>query len=203
METQKSKISLGAAIALGISGIIITIIIVGGIITSRTMKLVENSDIDFEIANEMIAETDNEDSWVTYIDNNLGLSLMIPEYCGDPTLNEYYPYKDEGAVVQAIFRDECPLHSISTARHDTLFSGGDDLSFVHYETKIRDDEFNITTWSGLKGVIEYNDFFSELFDDPDQVVFRFNLNSKDYLMVNIQGSVNHDFKRVINSVEIK
>jgi hypothetical protein len=158
-----------------------------------------------EVQNTQPEIKDNEVSGTNlkeYKNEQLGISFLIPQHCGEPKINEYYKYIDQNKIIQAIFNDDCPLHVLSAVTTDVIFDGSGDTSFSHYKSKIKDNEFNTQNDKGLKGIIEYPYFFS-LVDSIENVTFRFNLKSSKFLVVNLSGKTNESFRNIINSIEIK
>ena len=184
--------------------------------TNVTTKMVLPSQEQIEMekiynneSTRMVSE-DEKVYWKTYTNSELGISFLVPKYCGDPIMNQYYPDSKiiKGGAVQGIFPENCPIRSFSARTTDYMEAGGDDTSFGHFAAKkIPEDKFNSQTWGNLKAYMEFYCFYGELGCghklEKESIDFAFNLKSSKYPSVNFQGKVDEPFRKILNSLEIK
>ncbi len=141
--------------------------------------------------------------WRTYTNEDLGISFMVPKYCGEPEINKYYKHLDQAKILQGTFSTDCPIKTFS-AKMPGINTNNDDPSFGRYEVKIKNDEFNTTTMKGVKTFVEHGGLFVEMSGfQMNDVFMTFNLKSSKYPVVTFSGNLDDPFRKVMNSVEIK
>lgn len=191
------------------------------LITEEFSRVYNSSHLDVVHESEM-------SDWRTYTNSELNISFLVPVYCGEPVINQFYQSSDdpnyvyyegyypdgydssnEGQhrlidIVQGIFPNNCPIHSFTSATPHFPFEGG----YFTRKNKIKDAEFNAMSIKEEEFlIIGYYPYIPGYITSwGTWLRTGFNLKSpanKHYEIVVFEGRFLQPFMKIMNSVEIR